>query len=263
MSLVNDDSHRPSPRRILSGADEPIFDVLPERVLSNLRLPTSENALLWNLTYPLVQPAINLLELLELHPLWGTRILPEAGEDDLIPYYWGYRVDGERLSQLDEVLEIVDGPGPTTEVDLFLFGRHNLVLIEAKHMSGLGRCSRYTRRSCPEMHLLDDEQKAPCRYWEGIATNFEVHLEFGPRPEPGESAPVCHRHYQLARTLLVGHSLASRLERIFHMWLVIPRDRWSSFEFNWKDFTERIRDDDLWRRMRVLAWEDIRGLSAA
>ena len=263
MSLVNDESHRPSPRRILSGADEPIFDVLPERVLSNLRLPTSENALLWNLTYPLAQPSINLLKLLELHPLWGTRILPEAGEDDLVPYYWGYRVDGERLPQLDEVLEIVDGPGPPTEVDLFLFGRHNLVIIEAKHMSGLGRCSRYARRGCPEMHLLDDERKNPCRYWEGIAANFEEHLEFGPRPEPEESAPACHRHYQLARTLLVGHSLASRLERIFHMWLVIPRDRWSSFEFNWKDFTERIRDDDLWRRMRVLAWEDIRGLSAA
>lgn len=263
MSPEYEESHRPSPRRILSGADEPIFDVLPERVLSNLRLPTSENALLWNLTYPLAQPSINLLKLLELHPLWGTRILPEAGEDDLVPYYWGYRVDGERLPQLDEVLEIVDGPGPPTEVDLFLFGHQNLVLIEAKHMSGLGRCSRYARRGCPEMHLLDDERKNPCRYWEGIAANFEEHLEFGPRPEPEESAPACHRHYQLARTLLVGHSLASRLERIFHMWLVIPRDRWSSFEFNWKDFTERIRDDDLWRRMRVLAWEDIRGLSAA
>lgn len=259
---MNDESHRPSPRRILFGADEPIFDVLPERVLSNLRLPTSENALLWNITYPLAQPAINLLELLELHPLWGTRIMPEAGEDNLIPYYWGYRVDGERLPQLDEVLELVDGPGLPTEVDLFLFGHHNLVLIEAKHMSSLGRCSRYARRSCPEMHLLDDEQKDPCRYWEGIVANFEVHLKFGPRPKPGEDAPACHRHYQLARTLLVGHSLASRLERTFYMWLIVPRERWSSFELNWKDFTERIRDDELWRRMRVLAWEDIRGLSA-
>jgi len=261
LSPTNEESHRPSPQRILFGVDEPIFDVLPERVLSNLRLPTSENALLWNLTYPLAQPTINLLEILELRPLWGTRSLPEASEDNLTPYYWGYRVNGERFPQLDEVLELVDGPGLPTEVDLFLLGHHSLVLVEAKHMSGLGRCSRYTRRRCPEMHLLDDEMRKPCRYWQGVAVNFEVHLEFGPRPQPGKYAPACNRHYQLARTLLVGHALASRLERTFHMWLIVPRERWSSFEPNWMDFTQRVRDDGLWRRMRVLAWEDIRRLS--
>ncbi|KPK88484.1 MAG: hypothetical protein AMJ88_18950 [Anaerolineae bacterium SM23_ 63] len=251
---------RPSPRRILFGSDEPIFNALPERVLGNLRSPTSENALLWNLIYPLAQPKISLLNLLRKRPIWGTSSLPETGDEELIPYFWGYSIDGDRLRLLDVVLEDVDGPGLKTEVDLLLLGEQNLVVVEAKHVGGLGRCARFMNRRCPEIHLQADGHVDGCRYWEDDFAYFGSHLDFGPRPEPGEQSPPCHHHYQLARTLLVGYSLSMRLELQLHLWLIVPRNRWRSFERSWQDFTERVRDDDLWRRLRVIAWEDVREL---
>jgi hypothetical protein len=248
----------PSSRRILLGTDEPIFSVLPESVLANLRQPASENALLWNLVYPLAQPSISLTDLLRLHPLWGTSILHETSQDVLTPYFWGFSISGERLPLLDEALMEIDGPGPQTEVDLFLAGSRNLILIEAKHLSNLGRCSRYTRHRCPEIHLRSDEHPVVCSYWEGTASNFSLHLDFEPRPTSGETSPPCYRHYQLARTLLLGQILGSRLGLSFHLWLIIPKGRWKGLKRAWLDFTDRVRDHDLWRRMRVLAWEDVR-----
>ena len=55
----------------------------------------------------------------------------------------------------------------------------------------------------------------------------------------------------------MGRALSGMLERELHLWMLIPGKRWSSFERRWLDFCERIQDDELWRRMRVLAWEDV------
>ena len=82
-------------------------------------------------------------------------------------------------------------------------------------------------------------------------------LEMGDRPTPGSVSPPCNQHYQLARTLLVGSALARELNLELHMWLVTTRRGWRSFERSWLDFVGRIRDDNLWRRLRVLTWEDL------
>ena len=253
--------YRPESRRILFGADEPIFAALPERVLANLRHPASENALLWNLLYPLAQPDLKLSDFLKLRPLWGTSALTEVDDDCMTPYFWGYSVAGERLSLLDEILRDVDGVGQKTEVDVFLVGRRNLVLVEAKHMSGLGHCSRYGRQRCPEIHTSDSDPGDGCRYHKEGKANFQVHMSFDLPTAPKSHSPPCNRHYQLGRTLLVGNALAEHLERILHLWLIIPRSRWRSFETDWLDFIDRVRDDKLWRRMRVLTWEDIQQIS--
>ena len=259
------------PRRILAGADEPIFDVLSERVLDNLRRPRSENALVWNLVYPLARPTLSFSQLMGLKPLWGTPGLA-VPEDDLQPYFWGYGIAGNRLEPLVEVLGEVDGPGPQTEVDLFFVGRENLVLAEAKHMGSLGRCSRFARGRCPEAQTPSPGGKA-CRYWEvpppppGSAgrgrARFDELLDFGPRPAPGETVPPCSLHYQMARTLLVGDRLADRLGLRLHVWLTTPRRRWNVLQGPWLDFVDRVKDEGLWRRLRVLAWEDVRALSGA
>jgi hypothetical protein len=92
------DKRRWLPKQVISGEDEGIFLVLPESVLTNFLNPTSENALLWNVIYPLAQPTIALTDLLNIRPLWGNPNEGNTTDDALIPYYWGYDVDGERLS---------------------------------------------------------------------------------------------------------------------------------------------------------------------
>jgi hypothetical protein len=241
------------------GLEERIFDVLPQSVLANLYHAASENALLWNLIYPLAQPTLSLEALMSLRPLWGTAAL-QAGDDDLRPYYWGYSVDGERLPGLDEALDSVDGPGPRTEVDLFLVGASNLVLVETKHMSGPGRCSRYGSGRCPEAHVEESGAQESCRYWELPSSRFDRLLELGERPQPDGTAPACYRHYQLARTLRLGATLAAEHALDLHLWMITPRSRWGSLQKSWLDFVERVRDDSSWRRMRVLSWEAIAGL---
>jgi len=77
---------------------EPVFGVLPETVLDNLRRPASENALLWNLIYPLARPSLSLARLLGLPPMWGTPAL-EREEDALQPFFWGHALSGERLPE--------------------------------------------------------------------------------------------------------------------------------------------------------------------
>ncbi len=140
---------------ILAGSEEPVFRVLPQRVLRDMQRSDSESALLWNLIYQRAQPTLAAQELLSLPPLWGSRVDPLS--DDLLPYYWGFSQMGARLPRLDHVLDIVDGPGPKTEVDLFLLGESELVLVEAKHMAGLGRCARYSSGKCPEIHTESGE----------------------------------------------------------------------------------------------------------
>jgi len=255
------DDRRWLPKRVFSGEEEGIFSVLPESVLTNFINPTSENALLWNVIYPLAQPTIALIDLLNIRPLWGNPNEENETDDALTPYYWGYDVDGVRLSRLDDVLLMIDGSGPKTEVDLFFLGKGNLILVESKRKSGFGRCSRFVKRRCPEMHLTVGDGWSPCRYWEVEKSRFISHLAMGLRPEPDSESPACNRHYQLARTLTIGHELADLLEREFHLWVFAPRPHWSKLEKDWLDFTERVQDDSLWRRLRVIAWEDIQEIA--
>ncbi len=244
---------RPLPR-ILAGHHEAIFDRLPGNVLENLRRARSENALVWNLIYPMEQAGIELQELLALRPLWGTAGLDED-PDQLTPYYWGFDREGRRLGALGRVLKRVDGAGPRTEIDLLLVGSENLIVVEAKRGSRLGRCARYDQGVCPCHHRAVDERPS-CRYWEEPVARFDRSLRL-PVPDSVEGAPPCHRHYQLARTLIVGEALAGELGRRLHLWLLTPRGHWRRLQADWLDFTERIREADVWRRLRVLAWEDV------
>lgn len=255
------DERRWLPRQVISGEDERIFSVLPESVLTNFLNPTSENALLWNVIYLLAQPTISLKGLLSIKPLWGNPKEEDKTDDALTPYFWGYGVDGARLSGLDDVLLTIEGSGPKTEVDLFVLGERNLILVESKRKSGFGRCSRFTRRRCPEMHLSLEDDRSPCRYWEVEESCFTNHLTMDLHSNPDSESPACNRHYQLARTLIIGHELAGRLGREFHLWVFTPRLHWSRLEKDWLDFAERIQDDSLWRRLRVIAWEDIQDMT--
>lgn len=242
--------------KILFGENEPIFSKLPNNVLANLRHPRSENALLWNLIYPLAQPAISMSQLLRISPQWGTPMI-ELAEDSLVPYFWGYHILGERLPGLDTVLERIDGAGPKTEIDLFLLGENNLVVIEAKHLSGLGHCSRFSTHRCPEIHQDAISEVEPCRYWERGEQEFAQLLDFGDRPIAGGSSPPCNQHYQLARSLVIGDVLAKEYHVEFSLWMMVSKTKWRSIEKNWLDFAMRIKGEELWRRMRVIAWEDI------
>ena len=248
-------STRPDLRGILAGSEEPVFRVLPNTVLDNLRRIESESSVLWNLIYPRAQPSLSLADLLGLKPLWGSKLT--LADDALEPYYWGYNSSGDRLHGLDQALDRIDGSGPQTEVDLFMLGNRELVLVEAKHMSGLGRCSRFMSGRCPE---IQDVGRDPCRYWHVETASFSESLRLGKSPTPHSDAPPCNRHYQLARTLLIGQVLAGLLQRRLHLWLLTPRVRWLNLERDWIDFTERVVDHDLWRRMRVIAWEQIQTL---
>ena len=245
------------PPRLLAGQGEPIFGRLPESVLQNLWNPASETALLWNLMYPLVQPRLKLESVLELRPLWGSAVEGEE-RDSLTPYFWGLDLDGRRLPGLDKSLDRLDGSGPYAEVDLFLLGEQHLVLVEAKHLSGLGRCGRFQAGRCPEIHRPGAEA---CRYWEEGPAAFRAALDFGARPTPDSAAPPCSRHYQLGRLLLLGRMLAERLERRLHLWLLIPLQRWPALAGDWLDFASRVGDQETWRRMRVIGWEQLRSLA--
>lgn len=247
------------PKRVLEGIGEPIFDVLPQRVLDNLRRSASENALVWNLIYPLARPRISLAALLALRPLWGTPSIAQK-EDALDPHFWGYAISGRRLPGLDRVLQRIDGAGPQTEVDVFLVGEHNVVLVEAKNRSGMGRCARYQKGRCPETGEDGDRKQKSCRYWEIPGARFSDLMEMGLRPIHGGEPPPCSVHYQLARTLLVGMELAAEMDKLLHLWMIVPHTRWRNLQPAWQDFCDRLRDDILWRRLRVLAWEDVRNL---
>ncbi|MGA9533367.1 MAG: hypothetical protein WBR18_11680 [Anaerolineales bacterium] len=246
---------RPLPN-ILEGHDEPIFDHLPANVLDNFRRSSSENALVWNLLYPLARPTLSLRALLQVRPLWGSAGLGFA-DDSLTPYYWGHGLDGQALEPLTHAVAHVDGDGPSTEVDVVLIGHQNLVLVEAKNRSRLGRCSRYQSGACPEVH--SGGRASSCRYWSLAEARFDQALVF--EPPVSSSSPDCNRHYQLARTMLIGRRLAERLELRFHLWLICPRRHWRSLERDWVDFADKIIDSDEWRRLRVLSWEDVAALS--
>jgi hypothetical protein len=246
----------PLPRALLSGEQEGAFDCLPETVIANLRRPHSENARLWNSFHPRPGVPLNLTSLLAIRPLWGQ---PGglADEEALEPFFWGYSAAGEALPGLDAALDETDGPTARTEVDLVLLGSSHLIVMEAKNLSTLGRCGRYQRRVCPEVHRSADHWMDCCRYWDVPEARFDRLLDFGARPGPGAFQPPCARHYQLARTLLLGEALARRRSLRLQMWALVPASRWSALEGPWLDFVDRVRDPDLWRRLRVVAWDDL------
>jgi hypothetical protein len=261
---LGDQGSKHTPKHILVGLEEPIFRVLPAGILANMRMQGSESALLWNLVYPLARPTLALLDLIHIRPLWGTALSADDFRDQLVPYFWGYGIGGDRLEGLDAVLEAVDGAGPKTEVDLFLRGADHLVVVEAKNLAFPGRCSRFASGRCPEIH--GDENGAlrdGCRYWEVERARFDSAVDFGERPVPGTESPACDQHYQLGRTLLVGIALAARLGLSLHMWLISPIRSWPSLELDWLDFADRVKEEDIWRKLRVLPWKEIRALSRA
>lgn len=275
-------------RGVLAGAGERVLRELPQRVLHDLGRRDSESAAIWNRFYARARPHLALADLLRLPRLWGSQVDPI--EDSLEPYYWGLNLEGSRLAQLEAALLEVDGSGPATEVDLFLLGATELVLVEAKLNAMPGRCSRYAAGRCPEIHAAtgqagdppagtgsmapaagqhrrtdagaSDESTQTCRYWEVEAARFSQWLEFAGRPASGMPAPPCDRHYQLGRTLLLGQALAGRLGRRLHLWLLLPERRWPQVQPTWLDFADRVKSPDLWRRMRVLSWEALLALKA-
>ncbi len=251
-----------TPKHVLVGLGEPIFQVLPAGILANMAMQGSESALLWNLVYPLARPTVALHDLIAIRPLWGTALSADDFRDQLVPYFWGYGTQGGRLEGLDTVLEAVDGAGPRTEVDLFLRGANHLVVVEAKNFAVPGRCSRFASGRCPEIHRDESEDVwTGCRYWEVDGARFDSAVDFGERPVPGVEAPACDQHYQLGRTLLVGAALAAKLGLSLHMWLVTPMRSWPTLERGWLDFAGRVHEESVWRRLRVLPWKGIRALS--
>jgi hypothetical protein len=243
-------------KRILHGEQEPIFRALPQTILDNLKSPSSESAVLWNVIYPNAQPTIALRQLLTIRPIWGSHV--EVLDDDLIPYFWGYAASGTRLPGLDNTLDAVESRGPHTEVDVFLLGDRNIIAIEGKNLATLGRCSRYQKSRCPEVHGSPIE--ATCRYWEVPISQFSPLLDFDTRPDQETENPPCNRHYQLARTLLIGTRMAEVMGLVPHLWLLLPRNRWGSAEKAWVDFSNRVKDEDMWKRLRVIALEDLSGI---
>jgi hypothetical protein len=191
--------------------------------------------------------------------VWGSDI--DVEDDDLVPYFWGYAVSGDRMPALDETLDEVESIGPQTEIDLFFKGDRSLIIIEAKHLARLGRCSRFQKARCPEVHGSPTEES--CRYWERPISLFSSVVDFGARPEAETDSPICHRHYQLGRTLLLGIRLAKSLGLIMHFWLFLPRSRWRALERDWIDFADRVRDEEIWKRLRVICLEDLRQISKA
>jgi hypothetical protein len=262
LDRVSNEENTHTPKHILVGLGERIFHVLPAGAIANMSMRGSESALLWNLIYPLARPTIALHDLMAIRPLWGTALSPDDYRDQLVPYFWGYGIDGDRLEGLDAVLGSVDGAGPRTEVDLLLRGAKHLVVVEAKNLAFPGRCSRFAAGRCPEVHRHEtDDVRIGCRYWVEDGAQFDLVLDFGQKPVPGVEPPPCDRHYQLGRTLLVGTALASRLGLSLHMWMMVPMRSWPSVERNWLDFVGRVRDESVWRRLRVLPWKRIRALS--
>ncbi len=246
----------PPAKGIVAGEREVIFQYLPEEVRLNMLRRGSESAALWNAFYPFAHEGVSLLAWQHLRPLWGSA--SATGEDDrLIPYFWGLHADGSRLEDLAATASSIGGREDRLEIDLLLLGDRNLVAVEAKVGGEAGRCGRYYAGRCPEVH----GGGGTCRYWEEGAASFDQALDFGVRPtQDQEGPPPCATHYQLARTLLGVEHLARRKSLVPHLALLIPQRRWPALRAGWQDFAERVRDEAQWRRLRVMAWEDLEGL---
>lgn len=221
-----------------------------------MRRPGSESAAIWNAFYPFAHSGVDGREWHELPRLWGTDAF-DRQDDRLTPFFWGLDVEGLPLDGLAEANEAIAGREDRLEVDLILRGEAHLIAIEAKVDAGPGRCGRYHSGRCPEVHATE----GACRYWEPGPAAFDPRLEFGSRPVADQlEAPACSLHYQLARSLLLVERLGESQGVLPYLCLLIPRRRWASIRPAWLDFADRVRDEAVWRRMRVLAWEDLEAL---
>ena len=223
-----------------------------------MQLPDSESALLWNLIYQRAQPTLAAEELLSLPPLWGSRVDPIF--DDLLPYYWGFSQMGARMPRLDHVLDMVDGPGPKTEVDLFLLGESGACAYRGKaHGRMWGGAVGTAQENVPRFTMNPRRLVADIGHRRNRC--FPTCSISGSSPSEMIRHRCANRHYQLGRTALVGSELAKELNRRLHLWLILPRSRWRYLRRDWIDFSDRIGNDSLWRRLRVLAWEDVISLA--
>lgn len=247
-------SGAPRPSGVLAGEGERIFSFLPEEVVRNMKAG-SESAAVWNAFYPFASRGLSAQAWFEVPRRWGS-MLPPIEDDTLTPFFWGWNVQGEPLPGLAEAAESIAGRQDRLEVDLFLRGARTLVAIEAKVGAAPGRCGRYDGGRCPEVHGAG----GACRYWEDGPQRFAEAMDFGQRPGPGEESPPCAIHYQLARTLLLVQRLAAADHQVPYLCLLVPGRQWSSLMASWLDFAGRVRDEAMWRRLRVLAWEDLKSL---
>lgn len=246
----------PTPAGIAAGDREPIFSRLSEEIVQNMRRPGSESAAIWNAFYAFAHTGIEARAWYGLPRLWGTAVVVPQ-DDRLTPYFWGLDVEGRPLEGLARSIEEIAGREDRLEVDLILKGANHLIAVEAKVDAEPGRCGRYLSGRCPEVHQVG----SPCGYWEPGPGRFDAHLDFGLRPIADmEEGPACSEHYQLGRTLLLVERLARQTGAAGSVCLLIPRRRWAAIRTTWLDFVDRVRDDGLWRRLRVLAWEDLKGL---
>jgi hypothetical protein len=210
----------------------------------------------WQSFYPFAHVGLSYRSWSSILPLWGSPLPPEQ-DDQLVPYFWGLRVDGQPLAGLSDAARAIAGRDDRLEVDLLLAGERTLIAVEAKTDAEPGRCVRYEASRCPEVH----GGLEPCRYWESGASFSEL-MDFGPRPASNDAArPPCARHYQLARTLLMVQRLGRTSGLQPQLCLILPRRRWPALRPLWLDFAERVRDEELWRCLRVVAWEDLSRLS--
>lgn len=249
-------TNAPPPAGITSGEREPIFSHLSEEIVRNMRQPGSESSAIWNAFYPFAHAGVESRAWHGVPRLWGTPAV-DPGDDRLTPYFWGLDVEGRPMDGLAAAIGAIAGRDDRLEVDLILRGQRGIVVVEAKADAEPGRCGRYLGGRCPEVHQVGEA----CRYWEPGAAGFWPRLDFGPRPAADlADAPPCSHHYQLGRTLLLAEHLGGALGLVPYLCLLIPRRRWPSIRSTWLDFAERVREEDAWRRLRVMAWEDLRVL---
>ncbi len=247
----------PLPRAILAGEQEGAFDHLPETVIANLRRPHSENARLWNTFYPRPGDGLRLEQLLSITPLWGSA--PDAGNADrLEPYFWGVHPSGRELEGLSEALDEVDGPGPRTEIDLLLRGTSNLVVIEARTSARSAGAGGISARCAPRSISRRSTGSTAAGTGRCLRPGSIVCSISGP-----DQVPV--RRPRRARGTISWHAPSwwgmrwrGRTQLRLHVWVLVPRNRWPALERTWLDFVEGVRDPDLWRRLRVVAWDQVR-----
>jgi hypothetical protein len=158
-------------------------------------------------------------------------------------------------SILAEIENYGDGKpeGQKTEPDVIVVTQTLLILLECKRKHGLGRCSRFEDRRCPEIHI-ERRKRAYCQYWtRGLSSlvNF-------PRPTPTtESEPPCNRFYQLLRNYMIGTSLAARLGREFHPFVVKNPNspHFDETEMEVKSFNATTRSGP---KYKVISWASLR-----
>ncbi len=89
----------------------------------------------------------------------GVQPVRTQGQEDdaLLPYFWGFDVDGERLPELDPVLVEVDGPGNKTEIDLDPGGN-------AASGRGRGEASIHIQAAAPGINQAAAQKFTPTKH---------------------------------------------------------------------------------------------------